>query len=157
MSLEPAPAGTPAEDGSGTADGLAPMDPAPAESSSLACIGLSRPVHLATCVALAGVVLVTDQVVEPVTPILVVLITASALAGFLRPDGIVAAGLIIGLAIPTLHLAAALAGVDLALPAEPAGLLGAASLAFLVVPALVAAVLGGFARRTLEEERRRPR
>jgi len=128
-----------------------------ADGSSLDGIGLSRPVHLVVCVALAALVLVTDQVVEPVTPILIVLITASAIAGFVRPDGIVAAGLVVGLAIPALHLASALGGFELASPAEPARAIGAASLAFLVVPALIAAVLGGFARRTLEEERRRPR
>jgi hypothetical protein len=134
-----------------------PAGPSPAQGGSLSGAGLSRPVHLAACVALAAVVLAADQAIEPVTPILVVLITAAALAGFLRPDGIVAAGLIIGLAIPALHLASVLVGFELAQPSEPPGAIGALSLAFLAVPALIAAVLGGFARRTLYVERRRPR
>jgi multisubunit Na+/H+ antiporter MnhB subunit len=127
------------------------------DDPSLAGVGIPRHAHVVVCLALAAVVLVTVQVVEPVTPILVVLITASALAGFLRPDGILAAGLIIGLSIPALHLAATVVGVELAQPSEPSGTIGAMSLAFLVIPALIAAVMGGFARRTLEEERRRPR
>jgi multisubunit Na+/H+ antiporter MnhB subunit len=124
---------------------------------SLDGVGLSPPAHLVVCAALAAAVLATDQLVEPVTPILVVLITAAAVAGFLRPDGIVAAGLIIGLAIPALHAASVVIGFELARPSEPPGLVGALALAFLIVPALIAAVLGGYARRTLEEERRRPR
>jgi len=132
-------------------DGPSALEP------SMAGVGLARGAHLAACAVLACVVLVTDQIVDPVTPILVVLITASAIGGFLRPDGIVAAGLIIGLSIPVLHLVSALVGFDLALSAEPGGVIGALSLVFLVVPALFAAVIGGYARRTLEEERRRPR
>jgi hypothetical protein len=123
----------------------------------LAGIGLSRRAHLAACVALAAVVVAADLLVEPVVPVLVVLIGAAAIAGLLRPDGIVEAGLVIGLAIPAVRVAAVLLGVDLALPTEPPGLLGAASLVFLVVPALFGAVIGGFARRTLEEERLRQR
>jgi hypothetical protein len=118
---------------------------------------LSRRAHLVACVMLAAVVVATDQLVEPVVPILVVLILASAIGGFLRPDGIVPAGLVIGLAIPAVHIAAAVFGIDLALPAEPGGLVGALSLVFLVAPALFAAVIGGYARKTLDEERRRPR
>ena len=128
-----------------------------ADGPYLAGVGLSRAAHLAACVALAAVVVTTDQVVEPVTAILVVLITASAIAGFLRPDGIVAAGLVIGLAIPATHLASVVLGFELPQPSEPPGAIGALSLVFLVVPALIAAVMGGYARRTLEEERRRPR
>ncbi len=123
----------------------------------LAGIGLSRPAHLAACLGLGAVVVAADLLVEPVVPVLVALIGAAAVAGFLRPDGIVAAGLGVGLAVPGVRVAAALLGVDLALPTEPPGLLGAASLVFLVVPALFAAVIGGFARRTLEEERLRQR
>jgi hypothetical protein len=123
----------------------------------LAGIGLSRRAHLAACVALAAVVVAADLLVEPVVPVLVVLIGAAAIAGLLRPDGIVEAGLVIGLAIPAVRVAAVLLGVDLALPTEPPGLLGAASLVFLVVPALFGAVIGGFARRTLDEERLRQR
>jgi hypothetical protein len=123
----------------------------------LAGIGLSRPAHLTACLALAAFVVAADLLVEPVVPVLVALIVAAALAGFLRPDGIVEAGLVIGLAIPAVRVAAVLLGVDLALPTKPPGLLGAASLVFLVVPALIGAVIGGFARRTLEEERLRQR
>ena len=118
---------------------------------------LSRRTHLAACVALAAVVVVADLLVEPVVPVLVALILASAVAGFLRPDGIIAGGLIVGLAIPVVHLVAALAGIAVATPAEPGGPAGAMSLVFLVVPALFAAVVGGYARKTLDEERRRPR
>jgi hypothetical protein len=123
----------------------------------LAGIGLSRPAHLAACLGLGAVVVAADILVEPVVPVLVVLIGAASIAGFLRPDGIVEAGLVVGLAIPAVRVAAALLGVDLALPTEPPGLLGATSLVFLVVPALIGTVLGGFARRTLEEERLRQR
>ena len=123
----------------------------------LAGIGLSRRAHLASCVALAAAVVAADLLVEPVVPVLVVLIGAAAIAGFLRPDGIVEAGLVVGLAIPAVRVAAALLGADLALPTEPPGLLGATWLVFLVVPALFGTVIGGFARRTLEEERLRQR
>lgn len=118
---------------------------------------LSRRAHLVACAALAAVVVAADLLVEPIVPVLVVLIVASAIAGFLRPDGIVVGGLIIGLAIPLVRFVAALAGVALATPDEPGGPVGALSLVFLVVPALFAAVIGGYARRTLDEERRRPR
>lgn len=120
-------------------------------------IGLPRRAHLAVVGALAAVVVAADLVVEPVIPVLVLLICCAAVAGFLRPDGIVPAGLGIGLAIPAVRVVAVLLGADLATPAEPPGPLGAASLVFLVVPALLAAVIGGYARRTLEEERLRPR
>ena len=113
--------------------------------------------HLAAVAALAAVVVAADLLVEPVIPVLVLLICAAALAGFLRPDGIVPAGLGIGLAIPAVRVVAVLLGADLATPAEPPGLLAAAALVVLVVPALFAAVIGGYARRTLEEERLRPR
>jgi len=118
---------------------------------------LSRRAHLVACAALAAVVVAADLLVEPIVPVLVVLIVASAIAGFLRPDGIVVGGLIIGLAIPLVRFVAVLAGVALATPDEPGGPGGALSLVFLVVPALFAAVIGGYARRTLDEERRRPR
>jgi len=118
---------------------------------------LSRRAHLVACAALAAVVVAADLLVEPIVPVLVVLIVASAVAGFLRPDGIVAGGLVIGLAIPLVRFVAALAGVALATPDEPGGPVGALSLVFLVVPALFAAVIGGYARKTLDEERRRPR
>ncbi len=118
---------------------------------------LSRRAHLVACVVLAAVVVATDLLVEPVVPVLVVLIVASAIAGFIRPDGIVAGGLVIGLAIPLVRFVAAVAGGALATPDEPGGPVGALSLVFLVVPALFAAVIGGYARRTLDEERRRPR
>ena len=118
---------------------------------------LSRRAHLVACASLAAVVVAADLLVEPIVPVLVVLIVASAIAGFLRPDGIVAGGLVIGLAIPLVRFVAALAGVALATPDEPGGPVGALSLVFLVVPALFAAVIGGYARRTLDEERRRPR
>ena len=123
----------------------------------LAGVGLPRRAHLAACLGLAAVVVATDLLVEPVVPVLVTLIAAAALAGFLRPDGIVEAGLVVGLAVPAVRLGAVMVGADLAVATEPAGLLGAASLAFLVVPALFGAVIGGFARRTLEEERLRRR
>jgi hypothetical protein len=118
---------------------------------------LSRRAHLVACAALAAVVVAADLLVEPIVPVLVVLIVASAVAGFLRPDGIVAGGLVIGLAIPLVRFVAALAGGALATPDEPGGAVGALSLVFLVVPALFAAVIGGYARKTLDEERRRPR
>lgn len=118
---------------------------------------LSRRAHLVACAALAAVVVAADLLVEPIVPVLVVLIVASAIAGFLRPDGIVAGGLVIGLAIPLVRFVAVLAGVALATPDEPGGPVGALSLVFLVVPALFAAVIGGYARKTLDEERRRPR
>jgi hypothetical protein len=123
----------------------------------LAGIGLSRRAHLASCIALAAVVVAVDLVVEPIVPVLVALIVAATLAGFLRPDGIVTAGLVVGLSIPAVRACATLLGADLSFPPEPAGLLGAASLVVFVVPALIGAVLGGFARRTLEEERLRRR
>jgi hypothetical protein len=123
----------------------------------LAGVGLSRRAHLGACLALAAVVVAADITIEPVIPALVLLLVTATIGGFLRPDGIVAAGLIIGLAIPAARLCAALFGADLAVPPEPAGPAGAASLAVLVVPALFGAVIGGFARRTLEEERLRRR
>jgi hypothetical protein len=118
-------------------------------------IGLSRRAHLAVVAALAAVVVAADLFVEPVIPVLVLLICAAAFAGFLRPDGIVPAGLGIGLAIPAVRVVAVLLGADLASPTEPPGVVAAAALVFLVVPALFAAVIGGYARRTLEEERLR--
>ncbi|MCU0505555.1 MAG: hypothetical protein MUE82_07230 [Chloroflexi bacterium] len=123
----------------------------------LAGVGLSRRAHLGACAALAAVVVAGDMAVEPVVPVLVLLIVAATIAGFLRPDGIVTAGLIVGLAIPVVRMCAALLGADLASSPEPAGPAGAASLVVLVVPALFGAVIGGFARRTLEEERLRRR
>jgi hypothetical protein len=118
---------------------------------------LDRRTHLLACVALAVVVAAADLLIEPTVPVLVVLILAGAVAGFLRPDGIIAGGLIVGLAIPAVRLVASMAGIALASPTEPAGPLGALSLVVLVVPALFAAVIGGYARRTLDEERRRTR
>lgn len=123
----------------------------------LAGVGLGRQAHFAAVAALAAAVVATDLLIEPVIPVLVVLITASTIAGFLRPDGIVAAGLGIGLAIPAARVVAVLLGIDFATAIEPNGLPGALSLVFLVVPALFGAVIGGFARRTLEEERLRSR
>lgn len=123
----------------------------------LAGIGLSRGVHLAACCVLAAGVIAADLLVEPVGPVFASLVVAAAIAGFLRPDAIVAAGLIVGLAIPAVRTAAALLGLDLAEPTRPPGVLGALSLVVLVAPALIAAVIGGFARRTLEEERLRRR
>jgi hypothetical protein len=118
---------------------------------------LDRRTHLLACVALAAIVAASDLLIEPTVPVLVVLILAGAVAGFLRPDGIIAGGLIVGLAIPAVRLVASLTGIALASPTEPAGPLGALSLVVLVVPALFAAVIGGYARRTLDEERRRTR
>ncbi len=123
----------------------------------LAGIGLSRRSHLVACAALAALVAVADLRVEPVAPVLVALITAAAIGGFLRPDGIVAAGLIVGLAVPVVRLTATVLGLALPYPTDPAGLPGALFLVVLVVPALIAAVIGGSARRTLEEERLRRR
>ena len=137
-------------------DGARPEQPTSGAPSPVG-VGLSRRAHVATCAALACTVVATDLLVEPVTPVLVVLICAGAIAGFLRPDGILAGGLIVGLAVPVVRFLAVVAGVDLATSSEPGGPVGALSLVFLVVPALFAAVIGGYARRTLEEERRRPR
>ena len=123
----------------------------------LAGVGLGRREHLAAIGALAAAIVAIDLLVDPVIPVLVALITASTIAGFLRPDGIVTAGLGIGLAIPAVRVVSVVAGIDLATAIEPSGLLGALSLVFLVVPALFGAVIGGFARRTLEEERLRSR
>jgi hypothetical protein len=123
----------------------------------LAGVGLSPRAHLAACVGLAAVVAAADLLVEPVAPVLVALITAAAIGGFLRPDGIVAAGLVVGLAVPVARLAATALGLALPYPADPAGLPGAFFLVVLVVPALIAAVIGGSARRTVEEERLRRR
>ena len=140
------------------ADPPGPPPPAPGEAAAgrPGAFELSRRAHLIACVALAAVVVATDLLVEPVVPLLVVLILACVLAGFLRPDGIVAGGLIIGLAIPVVRFVAALAGVTLATPEEPGGPGGALLLVFLIVPALLTAVIGGYARKTLDEERRRP-
>ena len=123
----------------------------------LAGVGLSRRAHLWAIVVLAALVAVTDGVVEADQVIMAVLFGAATVAGFLRPDGIIAAGLGIGLAIPAVHVATELVGVRAGVASGPPGLLGAVSLVVLVVPALIGAVLGGFARRTLEEERLRRR
>ena len=123
----------------------------------LAGVGRSRRAHLWAIVVLAALVAVTDGVVEADQVIMAVLFGAATLAGFLRPDGIIAAGLGIGLAIPAVHAVTELFGIRAGVPSEPPGMLGAVSLVVLVVPALIGAVLGGFARRTLEEERLRRR
>jgi hypothetical protein len=79
---------------------------------------------------------------------LALLLTAGCL-GFAMPGARFATGLILGSAVALLHLGYLLLGVRLPYETAPAGLPGALSLFVLVVPATVAAVIGGTVRRRL--------
>jgi hypothetical protein len=80
---------------------------------------------------------------------LLVLLLASAGLGFAVPSGRLATGLVLGSAVALLHLVSL--GLGLAPPyrMEPPGVAGALSLLVLVVPATLAALAGGAARRRL--------
>jgi hypothetical protein len=77
---------------------------------------------------------------------LALLLTAGGL-GFALPGARVATGLILGSAVALLHLGYLLFGVRLPYQPEPSGVAGAVSLFVLVVPATVAAAIGGTVRR----------
>jgi hypothetical protein len=78
--------------------------------------------------------------------LLALLVTAGCL-GFAIPGARLATGLILGSAVAVLHLTYLGAGVRLPYQMQPAGMLGALSLFVLVVPATVAALIGGAVRR----------
>jgi len=79
---------------------------------------------------------------------LALLLTAGCL-GFALPGARLATGLILGSAVALLHLGYLLLGVRLPYQPEPSGVPGAVSLFVLVVPAMVAAMVGGTVRRRL--------
>jgi hypothetical protein len=77
---------------------------------------------------------------------LALLLTAGCL-GFALPGARLATGLILGSAVALLHLSYLLLGVRLPYQPEPSGVPGAISLFVLVLPATVAAAVGGTIRR----------
>jgi hypothetical protein len=77
---------------------------------------------------------------------LALLLTAGGL-GFAVPGARLATGLILGSAVALLHLAYLLLGVRLPYETAPSGVVGAISIFVLVLPATVAAVVGGTVRR----------
>jgi hypothetical protein len=78
--------------------------------------------------------------------LLALLLTAGCL-GFALPGARLATALILGSTVALLHLGYLLLGVHLPYKSEPSGVPGALSLFVLVVPATVAAVIGGTVRR----------
>jgi hypothetical protein len=77
------------------------------------------------------------------------LLLAAGCLGFALPGARLATGLILGSAVALLHLGYLLLGVRLPYQPQPSGVPGAVSLFVLVVPATVAAVIGGTVRRRL--------
>jgi hypothetical protein len=96
--------------------------------------------------ALIGVLDWSPSDIANQTTLLALLVTAGGL-GFAVPGARVATGLILGSAVAVLHVTYQLAGIQLPYAAEPAGMGGAISLLVLIVPAMVAAALGGVIRR----------
>jgi hypothetical protein len=101
---------------------------------------------VAGSIALLGFVDWSPSDVANQATMLALLLTAGCL-GFAVPGARLATGLILGSAIALLHLSYLLLGVRLPYQPEPSGLLGAITLFVLVVPATVAAVIGGTIRR----------
>ena len=101
---------------------------------------------VAGAIALLGFVDWSPSDVANQATMLALLLTAGCL-GFAVPGARLATGLILGSAIALLHLSYLLLGVRLPYQTEPSGLLGAVTLFVLVVPATVAAVIGGTIRR----------
>jgi hypothetical protein len=101
---------------------------------------------IAGSVALLGFLDWSPSDIANQATLLALLVTAGCL-GFAIPGARLATGLILGSAIGLLHVAYLAIGVRLPYQPEPAGLLGAISLLVLVVPATVAALIGGTIRR----------
>ena len=80
---------------------------------------------------------------------LLALLVAAAALGFAIPGLRLLTGLVLGSALPVAHLVYVLAGVQLPYPSEPPGLVGALSLFVLVLPAALAAFVGGLAGRAM--------
>lgn len=77
---------------------------------------------------------------------LLLILSLSGFCGFLNPRLAWAAGLAIGGCVAVAHAIYLLLGVELPYPTEPSGWAGPATLLVLIIPALLAALLGGFLR-----------
>jgi hypothetical protein len=97
-------------------------------------------------IALLGILDWSPSDVANQATLLALLVTAGCL-GFAIPGARLATGLILGSAVAVLHVTYLAMGVRLPYQPEPAGMLGAVTLFVLVVPATVAAVIGGTIRR----------
>ena len=104
--------------------------------------------YVAGSIALLGFLDWSPSDVANQATMLALLLTAGCL-GFALPGARLATGLILGSAVALLHLGYLLLGVSLPYQPEPSGVPGAVSLFVLVVPAMVAAVVGGTVRRRL--------
>ncbi|PZS00537.1 MAG: hypothetical protein DLM67_01055 [Candidatus Nephthysia bennettiae] len=101
---------------------------------------------VAASIALLGFLDWSPSDIANQATMLALLLTAGCL-GFALPGGRLATGLILGSAVALLHLSYLLLGVSLPYQPEPSGVPGAISLFVLVLPATVAAAVGGTVRR----------
>ena len=108
---------------------------------------MSRNLHIAWLAIAAAGLLYLEWHTDEVLVVLGVLLVLAAALGLARPGAALAAGIVLGAAIPLAHLASEASGrYPPAYQVAPPSAVDWAVMAFLVVPALAAAYLAAWAR-----------